>query len=163
MPSDPAKTPSTGQSFVSSRPGLEPEVTNGGFYEELEHTADLALRCGGPDRDSFFRSAAMGMYHLMGIGKTPAEDPLTRTVTLDAMDMESLLVDWLGELAYLAESESLVFGTIQFQTLSDTRIEAVLTDGRAARIDKAIKAVTYHNLSIQKTHEGYAATVVFDV
>ena len=60
------------------------------------------------------------------------------------MDMESLLVDWLGELAYLAETDSLVFGTIQFQTLSATRIEAVLTGSRISRIDKVIKAVTYH-------------------
>ena len=29
---------------------------------------------------------------------------LTQTVALEAMDMESLLVDWLGELAYLAET-----------------------------------------------------------
>ena len=163
MPSNPAKTSSTSQRFVSSRHGLEPKVTDGGFYEEIEHTADLALRCGGPDLDSFFRSAAMGMYHLMGIGKTPADDTLTQTVALEAMDMESLLVDWLGELAYLAETKNLVFGTIQFQTLSDTRIEAVLTGSRVSRIDKVIKAVTYHNLTIQNTLEGYAATVVFDV
>ena len=39
---------------------------DGGFYEEIEHTADLALRCGGPTWISFFRSAARGMYHLMG-------------------------------------------------------------------------------------------------
>ena len=163
MPSDPAKTPSTAQCFVSSRQGPAPSLTTVGFYEEIEHTADLALKCGGPDLDSFFRSAAMGMYHLMGIGKTRPDGTLTQTVALEAMDMESLLVDWLGELAYLAETENLVFGTIQFQTLSATRIEAVLTGSRVSRIEKVIKAVTYHNLTIQKTHEGYAATVVFDV
>jgi len=163
MPSNPAKTPSTSQRFVSSRQGKDPKVTDGGFYEEIEHTADLALRCGGPDLDTFFRSAAMGMYHLIGLGKTRADGTLTQTVALEAMDMESLLVDWLGELAYLAETQNLMFGTIRFQTLSATRIEAVLTGCRVSCIDKVIKAVTYHNLTIQKTHEGYAATVVFDV
>ena len=163
MPSDPAKTRSTGRCLVSSRQGLAPSLTTVGFYEEIEHTADLALRCGGPDLDTFFRSAAMGMYHLMGIGKMPAKATETRTVTLDAMDRESLLVDWLGELAYLAETQNLMFGTIQFQTLSATRIEAVLTGSRVSHIEKVIKAVTYHNLTIQKTQEGYAATVVFDV
>ncbi len=163
MSCNPANTPSIGKPCDASRQGLAPALTTGGFYEEIEHTADLALRCGGPDLDTFFRSAAMGMYHLMGIGKTPADGTLTKTVALDAMDMESLLVDWLGELAYLAETENLVFGTIQFQTLSATRIEAVLTGSRVSRIDKVIKAVTFHQLEIQKTHEGYAATVVFDV
>jgi len=163
MSCNPANTPSIAKPCDASRQGLAPALTTGGFYEEIEHTADLALRCGGPDLDTFFRSAAMGMYHLMGIGKTPADGTLTKTVALDAMDMESLLVDWLGELAYLAETENLVFGTIQFQTLSATRIEAVLTGSRVSRIDKVIKAVTFHQLEIQKTHEGYAATVVFDV
>jgi len=33
----------------------------------------------------------------------------------------------------------------------------------AERLDKVIKAVTYHNLSIRQTAEGYETTIVFDV
>jgi len=136
---------------------------DGGFYEEIEHTADLALRCGGPDLESFFRSAARGMYHLLGAQASSSHTAGQITVSLTAMDMESLLVDWLGELAYLAERDRLVFGDMTFKTLSATRIEAVLTGSRNPRLDKVIKAVTYHHLNIKKTPEGYAATVVFDV
>ena len=79
------------------------------------------------------------------------------------MDLESLLVDWLGELAYLAETADLVFGEITFKTLTATRIEAILTGCRMHRLEKVIKAVTFHNLNVIKTGDGYAATVVFDV
>jgi len=136
---------------------------DGGFYEEIEHTADLALRCGGPDLESFFRNAARGMYGLLGAEGSSVNASEQHTVCLTAMDIESLLVDWLGELAYLAERDWLVFGDMTFKTLSTTRIEAVLTGRRAHRLDKVVKAVTYHHLNVQKTPEGYAATVVFDV
>jgi len=148
----------------SKRPYLQ-GVTDpgGGFYEEIEHTADLALRCGGPDLETFFRSAARGMYHILGAGETASISVEQKMVSLEAMDIESLLVDWLGELAYLAETTHLVFGAMSFKTLSATRIEAVLTGRRMHRLDTVIKAVTYHNLKVIKTREGYAATVVFDV
>lgn len=136
---------------------------DGGFFEEIEHTADLALRFGGPDLESFFRSAALGMYHLMGAEGSFLNATDQKTVSLEAMDIESLLVDWLGELAYLVETTHLVFRDMTFKTLSATRIEAVLTGSRAHRLDKVIKAVTYHHLNVKKTPEGYAATVVFDV
>lgn len=134
-----------------------------GFYEEVEHTADLALRCGGPGLETFFRSAARGMYHLLNATASPSAATEQRAVSLEAMDIESLLVDWLGELAYLAETTHLVFGDMEFNELSATRIAVVLTGRRVHRLDTVIKAVTYHNLNVIKTRDGYTATVVFDV
>lgn len=163
MPGNTTNTTSTGNRSVSTRQWQGVPASNGGFYEEIEHTADLALRFGGPDLESFFRSAARGMYHLMGAEGSLLNAADQKTVSLEAMDIESLLVDWLGELAYLVETTHLVFRDMTFKTLSTTRIEAVLTGRRAHRLDKVIKAVTYHHLNVKKTPEGYAATVVFDV
>jgi protein archease len=163
MPCNPIKTSSTGNRSASLRESQDLSVINFCYYKEIEHTADQALECGGPDLRTFFRSAAMGMYHLMGTGDAPAKATETKTVSLKAIDLEGLLVDWLGELAYLAETTGVVFGTMEFKTLSDTCLEAVMTGSRAHRLDKIIKAVTYHDLKIKKTPEGYTTTVVFDV
>jgi SHS2 domain-containing protein len=137
--------------------------TDGGFYEEIEHTADVALRCGGPDLETFFGNAARGMYTLMGAGAWLSEGKQQQSVALEATDIEGLLVDWLGELAYWAEAKGLVFEDMAFQTLTDTRLEAALAGGRVHRLERIIKAVTYHQLRVEKTAEGYRATVVFDV
>lgn len=163
MPCDTTNTTSTGAPCALSRQRQGGPATNNGFYEEVEHTADLALRFGGPDLESFFRSAARGLYHLLDAEMTPPKDTEQHTISLEAMDLESLLVDWLGELAYLAETAGLVFGEIAFKTLTTTRIEAILTGSRMYHLEKVIKAVTYHNLNVIKTGDGYAATVVFDV
>ena len=148
--------PSQGQSPKTVTPG-------GGFFEELEHTADVALRFGGPDLETFFGSAAQGMYCLLGVGKSPAGTDETLTVALEAIDIESLVVDWLSELAFQAESYGLVFATVTFHDLTATRIEAELTGKRNHSFEKAIKAVTYHHLSVDTSRNGYETIVVFDV
>ena len=162
-----AKTPTmTSTASRSSADG--PRVKNecgpeGGFFEEVEHTADVALRCGGPDLETFFRSAARGLYHLMGITAGGAEKSVPHALALEAEDLEGLLVAWLGELAYLAETRGLVFETMAFSALTPTHVEARLTGRRAGPADTFIKAVTYHGLKVAKTPEGYTATIVFDV
>jgi SHS2 domain-containing protein len=134
-----------------------------GFFEEIEHTADLALQCGGPDLESLFRNAARGMYHLMGAASQGVKAGTRHAVRLTAEDVESLLVDWLGELAYLAETRGLVFEEMAFETLSPTRLEAMLVGEQASPIDTLVKAVTYHQLKVERSDRGFTATVVFDV
>lgn len=140
-----------------------PHDVPGGFFEEIDHTADLALRCGGQDLDALFRSAALGMYRLMGIDAAGAPSGATHRVGLEAPDLESLLVDWLSELAFLAEVRKRVFPFIRFEILNATRLEALLSGGASGQLTTTIKAVTYHDLRIIETPEGYETTVVFDV
>jgi SHS2 domain-containing protein len=79
------------------------------------------------------------------------------------MDSESLLVDWLSELAYWAEIEMLVFQEFKIESVSSTHIKARIYGTRVKQLKKHIKAVTYHNLDIVQTDKGMTATVVFDV
>ena len=136
---------------------------DGGFFEEVEHTADMALRCGGHDLADLFRNAARGMYRLMGIEAAPRGAPAQESLSLAAMDAESLLVDWLGELVFRAESAGQVFEDMEFRKLSTTCLEAVLTGHRIRRLESMIKAVTYHRLKVEKNRSGYTTTIVFDV
>jgi SHS2 domain-containing protein len=89
--------------------------------------------------------------------------PITKSILLDALDAESLLVEWLSELAYWAEAEMLVFSKFDLHKVSATRVDAFIHGSRATRLENHIKAVTYHNLKITETEAGLAATVVFDV
>ena len=134
-----------------------------GFCREVAHTADVAIRCGGPDLASFFRYAARGMYDLMGIEGSANAPPVEITVSLQAMDVEGLLVDWLGELTFEAETNGLVFERMNFSALSATHVEAQLTGYRFLHITHLIKAVTYHHLKVERDRRGYVTTIVFDV
>lgn len=132
-------------------------------YEEVEHTADRALRIYGINLKHLLTSAARGMTQIMvgDASKIPAE--IEKSIQLQAIDAESLLVEWLSELAYWAEAEMLVFKKFRITDLTATRLQATLHGGKVAQLEKHIKAVTYHNLEIRKTPEGLEATIVFDV
>ncbi|MBI3362099.1 MAG: archease [Chloroflexi bacterium] len=84
-------------------------------------------------------------------------------MTLEAPDTESLLVAWLNELLYFTESDGQVFTEFGVNALTDTHIEAQATGGPATELNKQIKAVTFHNLKVERTDEGFETTIVFDV
>jgi SHS2 domain-containing protein len=132
-------------------------------FEEIEHTADWALRVRGADLRGLLSHAARGMSSLLvpDLETVPAD--VQRQVELDALDAESLLVEWLGELAYWAESELLVFREYSLTEVSPTHLRATLRGGRVPSLQKHIKAVTYHNLKIVTTEGGLETTIVFDV
>ena len=132
-------------------------------FEEVEHTADLALRIYGADLAALFINAAQGLKHLIVPDKYVISPKIEKQVDLVSIDVESLLVEWLNELAYWAESELLVFEQVDVQRITDFRLKAIIWGDHVRELKKHIKAVTYHNLEIIETESGLTATVVFDV
>lgn len=136
-------------------------------FIEVEHTADWALHIRGPDLRALLVNAAHGLRYLLvpddetvPSGLTPA---VTMEITLDAYDAESLLVNWLTELAYWTEKDGVVFHTFVLDEVMPTHLHAVVQGGPVTNLQKHVKAVTYHNLEIVATEQGLEATVVFDV
>ena len=109
-----------------------------------------------------FANAAHGMFALMA---EPSLEQATceREVSLEAMDYESLLVDWLNELIYLHEVEGETYSQFAIEILSPTKLEGHVTGGPTRIKTKAIKAATFHDLAIEETANGLVATIVFDV
>lgn len=131
-------------------------------YEEVEHTADAAIRAFGRDLPELFANAAYGMFDLLAdIEKL--QPTIEREVSLEAPDLETLLVDWLSELLYLREVHGELYKEFEITTLSPTELRAAAKGGKGFVPRMDIKAVTYHDLKIEKSEEGYVVTIVFDV
>jgi SHS2 domain-containing protein len=135
-------------------------------FEELPHTADWSLRIWAPDLTQLFAESARGMNALAGIRL--AEKPRVRRLfSVSSPDVESLLVSFLSELVYFSEQDRLAFDQIHLSLdLEDSppcHLSATLRGAPILSLDKAIKAVTYHNLKIQQTTRGYEIEIVFDV
>lgn len=130
-------------------------------FEEVAHTADWSARVWAPDLPSLFKEAAWAMNALSGtvIGDGPR---LTRTFEAEAPDPESLLVAFLSELLYYQEQENLAFDVFDLRVAGQW-LKVAMKGAQIASYEKAIKAVTYHNLKIEKTDEGLETTIVFDV
>lgn len=131
-------------------------------FEEIDHTADLAIRAYGRDMKELFANAAYGMFALMA--EPSLEEPVCeRKVELESTDYESLLVDWLNELIYLHEVEWETYSQFAVEALSPTNLEARVAGRPTKHKTKAIKAATFYDLAIEETANGLTATIVFDV
>lgn len=152
---------------VAHKRGMVGSMANPGFppFEELDHTADVAIRARGRDLAELFANAAYGMWSLILQDIEAVEPTVERTVAIDALDTEVLLVDWLSELLYLHETEHEVYSQFEIQEISPTHLRAVVRGAplQEQAIRKHVKAVTFNDLAIEKTDDGYVATVVFDV
>jgi SHS2 domain-containing protein len=92
-----------------------------------------------------------------------SDDYTKELVEIRADDAEGLLVEWLSELAFLVEVKSFIFQRVEILTFSETYLKANVYGKIARELKVHIKAVTYHNLKIVETENGFEATVVFDI
>lgn len=139
-------------------------------FEEIEHTADIAIRVWGHDLAELFANGAYGMACQMANFDTADRADLgesSRTtkhlIELEAYDAETLLVAWLGELLYLGERDGCIFTEFDLLEVTTTRLRALARGEPVREHQRHIKAVTFSDLEIVRTGEGYETTIVFDV
>ena len=133
-----------------------------GRWQELDHTADLALHVWGCDLTDLFSAAATGMFSLLATA-IPDGAPVRFELHLAALDAESLLVDWLNELLYLCETQDFVGTEFVFARLTPTELDAQVAGLPIGERRAHIKAATYHMLTVVAVEAGYETEVVFDV
>ena len=130
-------------------------------FEEISHTADWSARIWAQDLPSLFAEAARAMNSLSGT-VTGNGERLKRAFQTEGPDAESLLVAFLSELVYCEEQENLAFDVFEVKVASQW-LKVEMEGAEIISVDKAIKAVTYHNLKIERTGQGFETTIVFDV
>jgi SHS2 domain-containing protein len=130
-------------------------------HREVEHTADWGLEVWAPDLPGLMEEAARGMFELMGV-EVSEDSRCHRQLEIGADDREQLLVSFLEELLFIADSEELAFDGFMLH-LVDTNLLARLEGGGIVSRSKEIKAVTYHNLQIKESKRGLKTSIIFDV
>ena len=141
-------------------------VTSMKRYEEIPHTADVAIRAYGKDLRELFSNAAFGMFDIIadlsGLKKT-----VSMGVNLEAPSPEELLISWLDELLYSFYTKGIIFFEFDIVDITDTRISGHahgrLVGENRSRLKTEIKAATYHDLKIEEKQDGYSVEIVFDV
>ena len=136
------------------------------MFEILEHPADIGFRAFGRTLPELFENAA---YALLAIRADPEEvDPREEfPVGADGTDYESLLVGFLSEVLYLVDGKQIAFRRVRIDTLSETAIAATGLgephDPARHHVKLIVKAVTYHQLRIERTTDGWSAQVYLDI
>ena len=132
--------------------------------EELGHTSEIGLRVRADALEQLFACCAQAMFGLLRVLPNRTGPAIRHNVTINSIDGESLMVDWLSELLYLYETTGALFSDCIILRWTATHLEAQVT-GYPPNAPPAVhvKAVTYHQLHIQANADGWTAQIYFDI
>ena len=135
-------------------------------FRILEHTADVGLEAFGTTRAQTFANAARALFYLIVDLDSIATSRET-TLRVEGSNPENLLVNWLSELIYLHDAEGWLFRDFEIVDLKDDSLSAIARGEKFERprhqVKLHVKAITYHQLALEKTAEGWRAQVYVDI
>lgn len=137
----------------------------------LEHPADVGIEINASSLKEAFEAAARGMMSIIVEDlppdgtKTPTH--LIRSIEVDGIDGENLLVNWLSEILYLYDAEKLITVRADITGFTATSLRAML---HLEQLDPAVhhprldvKAVTYHQIVAEAGETSARVRVFFDI
>jgi SHS2 domain-containing protein len=131
-------------------------------YRILEHTADVGIEATAPDIPTLFSEAVRATAAVI-LDADPTDPHDEAPVAVEADDVETLLAELLSEALWRFES------TGALPVAADLEVSQTTAAGRFLVVPDvqiggpAIKAVTYHQLSVERAGAGWRARVYFDV
>jgi SHS2 domain-containing protein len=129
-------------------------------YRWVEHTGELELEIAAPTEQAVFEEGFAAMRELLASERE--DEARSRRIELTAPDRPALLADWLGELAFLAETEGFVPERLAALELGAATLAAGV-EGFRGRPPHLVKSATYHRLTFEPAQGIWRATVVLDV
>lgn len=143
-------------------------------FIQLPHTADIKVRVFGATKEELFAHALEAMFqvvHPIVPGARTENDrvippslPVQRSIKITSVDEENLLVDFLSEALCLSDTHNEAYFDAEISLLTSTELHATLHGTPITGFESSeIKAVTYNELHIEQTAEGWQTDIVFDI
>ena len=133
-------------------------------FEEISHTADVKIRAHASTLEALFSETFKALMQVM-YGTNRAGGVL-REIRIESSDNESLLADFLSEVLFVSEVESLVFSDACI-SIDDLCLTAELTgepfDPVRHSGGSEVKGISYSGLAITHEANGYMLDIIFDV
>ena len=139
-------------------------------YEFLDDgvTSDVTFHAWGSSLEELFAAAADATLNVM-VRSVESVRPLeTRSVSVEADELDLLLKRFLDELIYRKDVEELLLRATEVHVdAADHRVQAVLVGERIEperhELVADVKGVTLHDLRVERTEARWDAHVTLDV
>ncbi len=138
-------------------------------YLFLDHTADAKFEAYGATLEEAFANAALAVASLMWDWER-IEKRIRIPVSAEGRDLERLLYTFLGDVIYLLETRTFLLGAVEEMKIEERgggwKLSAVFAgDDRASAYDVSgdVKAVTYHDMRIERGPDGVRLRAVVDL
>ena len=136
-------------------------------YKIIDHTADFSFQVFGKNLEDLFINSAFALINIIFGNKLQLPKfPKIRKfkIKLKSNDQESLIIDWLREIHYLAIVEKEIIRNILNLEILDSTISAELEMQKIEQtLENEIKAITYSNIQIKEENGLLSFIVVCDV
>jgi SHS2 domain-containing protein len=135
-------------------------------YRIFDHTADLGVEVTGATLEELYAGAAFALFDLL-TDLSAVRSGVAREIVVLGEEPADLLVNFLREILYAWNGDRFLMKSCLIREVSPQRLKVLLRgepfDPARHRILKEIKAVTYHQASVEKTGDVWLARVIFDV
>lgn len=134
-------------------------------YEYLPHTADTKFRAYGATLEEAFTNSAFAMYNVM-VDTSKVHKEVKHTITANGDDRHALLYDFLEQFLILLDSKNFFLSEVKSIKMNNgTVVAEVVGDdaGKYETIGPQVKAVTFNDMEIVESNEGYRIQVVLDI
>ncbi len=137
------------------------------WYRILDHTADIAVLVRAPTLPGLYDAATRALFDVILDVRTVEPRDLSRVEIADAEDAEDLLVRYLSELLFLHDARDWLFRGARVEAMGAHSLIAHAAgerfDPARHRIERQVKAVTYHAVLLSEDRDGWSARFVVDL
>jgi SHS2 domain-containing protein len=125
-----------------------------------EHTADITIECWAPTLEEAFEQAALGTFEVM-MNTSTIEPLIPIDIKVEGMDLQELLVEWIGHLISLIDINSQFYSKFEVISIQEEAGRFSLK-GRAWGEDidhqrhdthTEVKAMTYADMRIDRQED----------
>lgn len=135
-------------------------------FKILDHTGDIGIIVYGRDLNELFFNAGRAFTNLL-TNLNRIRSTLERTIVLQSENLEELMVAWLGELLYLFDAKALLFKKFHVEEVNRFGLKATargeLFQPERHVLKREIKAVTYHQVRVEKKSGKWQGRIIFDL
>jgi len=138
-------------------------------YRFIEHTADIACEVSGDTLEELF-TASVEAWRSSVVEETMYCNREIKKFKLKASSKEQLLVDFISELNFKLFARNWLFNLViilEIKQKNDTWILSTEIEGmpvsQDVEIKQEIKAITFHQMNIEKREDQYHTPIVFDI
>jgi len=138
-------------------------------FRFLEHTADAKFQAFGKTIEEAFANAALAVFSIM-TDTEKIEQNVDVDFDVKGDDLKSLLVNFLGELLVLLDSDNFLLHTIKDIQIDKKEgkyllLAAAVGDHYSDKYDTSgdVKAITYNDMEIREEPNNCMVQVVVDI
>jgi SHS2 domain-containing protein len=132
-------------------------------HEWVDHVGEMRLHVTAATLAGLATEAARALAELQGAGGARGPVGEWWAVRVVAADPVALLVNWLNELIYRAESRSEVITEVEVTEATPTRLVARLRGIPVGQPPALVKAATLHDARVAPCEGGWHANLTVDI